>query len=678
MSLYAKLKPFQKGVVDKNVDLILKNILGENLVTGRQVTEAPTGSGKTIMMASVIEVALRLQQEPNFVWITHNKQILIQTHNEIRESIGSYLTSWLAMEQGVQAFGGRILLLNVQKGVSKKAKDWLSKWMKHQENLEPRRPTIFIIDEADEGMSGKNMDALRDVLKPCLEIGFTASFKKKDGEYLFEKVSHDVVIEAGMLVEQLEYQASDEVTRKELTLRAIKQRELLESYANQLKLTDPDRFFVPKMLIQAPASECEAVARELQAMLRMSKEEFENKVIVHTQNSRGLDEIEDLSEVRFIVGDLMVERGWNCPEAYVLLSTKDSVSKAKGIQLLGRVIRLPKAQRFDESFDHFNRGYVYIAGRHSIEESCRNFGANELPCLPPPREVIQVEKRENIIVPNILTFRDDLDKDIEDRDLIPTSESLCDELEFLRQRCIETKPEIRRGILDLDQLSLTRNPSEIVESEWNVEQTKRTLISALTSHIPRNYANLVITKYQIRMRSNGGLGHIAQFAKEMASLVRESQRVRRIASGLVYVHEIYQWPPHKLVLAQPVPYNFTRALYPKMQLNQEESRFATFLNQLCNEMETFWARNDPSNVKLFRGHAPDFIVFNKDKYVFIEFKGKHLLKTEDSIRKNRVGQASAAYFMVYEESDTGKFLQKGFDDERSDEFDSRMLKMLFR
>ena len=429
------------------------------------------------------------------------------------------------------------------------------------------------------------------------------------------------------------------------------------------------------MLIQAPAAECESVARELQVMLNMQIDEFEKKVIVHTQNSRGLDEIEDLSEVRYIIGDLMVERGWNCPEAYVLLSTKDSVSKAKGIQLLGRVIRIPHAHRFDESFDYFNKGYVYVAGKHSIEESCRNFGANELPCLPPPREVIQIEKNEDLLVPNIITFRDELDKDIEDRDLIPISENLCDEIESLRQRCMETKPEIRKGVLDLDQLSLTRNPSEVVEAEWNVEQTKKILISSLTSHVPRNYANLVITKYQIRMRQCGGLGHIAQFAKEMAKLIRESQRIRRISSNLDYVYEVYVWPSHKLVLAQPIPYQFSRSLYPKMQLNQEESRFATYLNKICAENSWFWVRNDPSNVKLFRGHAPDFIVFSRSKYVFIEFKGKHLLNNDDSIRKNRVGQSAAAYFMVYEENDTGRFLQKGFEGETDDEFDDRLISL---
>ena len=677
MRLYSKLKAFQKGVVDKNLELFVKTLSGETRGLGRQVTEAPTGSGKTMMMASLIEAGLMLPTEPNFVWITHNKQILVQTQNEIRDSIGRHLTSWVTMEQGIESFGGRLLLLNVQKGVSKKVREWLKKWHSVQKTLDPPRNTIFVIDEADEGMSGKNMEALREVLSPILEVGFTASFKKKDNEYQFAKVSHKEVIEAGMLVEQLEYQASEDVARKEITQRAIAQREHLESIAALLKRHDPERYFVPKMLVQAPARDCVAVARELQSMLRLGNDDFQKQVIVHTQDSRGLDELDDISEVRYIVGDLMVERGWNCPEAYVLLSTKDSLSKAKGIQLLGRVIRLPKATKFDDEFDVFNRGYIYIAGKHAIEESCKNFG-NELPVLAPPREVIQVERRLDIQVPDIITFRDELDKDIDDKDLIPTSESLCDAFDYIKSKCEDTMPGIRRGVLNISDRSLTRNPTEIVNSEWNIEQTKRTLISALCSHLPRNYANLVVTKYQIRSASEGGLNYISQFVKEMAKNIRESQKIRQLAKQLMYVHEPYHWAPHKLVVAMPLPFQFKRSLYPKMHLNSEEARFATFLDAASEKLDIHWVRNDPTNIRLFRGHAPDFVAFNRDRYVFIEFKGKHLIDSEDSLRKNRVGAAAADYFMVYEEQDTGRFMLRGQVDEKDELFDEQMMKIALR
>ena len=55
MSIYAKLREDQKRAVDRNLDLIEKSVEGTMSLEGRQVTVAPTGSGKTFMMAAIIE-----------------------------------------------------------------------------------------------------------------------------------------------------------------------------------------------------------------------------------------------------------------------------------------------------------------------------------------------------------------------------------------------------------------------------------------------------------------------------------------------------------------------------------------------------------------------------------------------------------------------------------------------
>jgi len=664
-ALYSKLKDgYQKRVVDGNVSLIREVISNEKQVIGRQVTVSPTGSGKTFMMASVIEVGLRLPQEPSFVWLTHNKQILVQTENEIMDSLGAYTTTVYNIEQGIQSYGGRVLLFNVQKGVSAKSLIWLRQWQQRQKDL--NRPVVFIIDEADEGMSGDNMGRLREALTPALELGFTGSFKKKTDEYEFERVTYKEVIEAGMLIQNIEYQASDEVNRSEMMTRAIKQRAWLEKLAENLRLVD--RYFVPKMLIQAPARECENVAIELKKELKMTNEEFNKQVIVHTQNSRGLEEVEDLNDVRFIIGDLMVERGWNCPEAYVLLSTKDSVSVAKGIQLLGRVIRLPKCEPFDEQFSMFNSAYVYIAGKHAIEESCRNFTGDGVIELPPPREVIQVAKRDSIHVPAIITYVDELDKDPEDRDLIPITETICDVLDEIRKECEKTAPTVTGGTLKLIEGAVSRSPVEVVEKEWNIEQSKKLLIDSLCRHLPRNYSNIVAVMFQIRMKPAGGLSAISPHIKEMSGKIKDSTAIRKISETLDYIFRPYEWPPHKLVIAQPLPTQFKRSLYPKIQLNNEEREFAHFVDEFCEKHNFNWTRNETSDVKLFRGHYPDFIVFSDTNYVFVEFKGKHLLDTPDSIRKNTIGQMAAAYFMVYINEDHQTFMQKGWAGEQDTEF----------
>lgn len=103
MSLYAKLKPFQKTVVDKNLYLIEQTIAHEITTSGRQVTVSPTGSGKTFMMAAIIEIALEYKQEPIFVWVTHNRQILSQTECEIMPHLKNVVSVY-DIEHGIEIF----------------------------------------------------------------------------------------------------------------------------------------------------------------------------------------------------------------------------------------------------------------------------------------------------------------------------------------------------------------------------------------------------------------------------------------------------------------------------------------------------------------------------------------------------------------------------------------------
>lgn len=657
MSLYELLKEgYQKRVVDNNV-LLIKDVLQENKKgLGRQTVVAPTGSGKTFMMAATIEVGLKVNEvESSFIWLTHNRQLLSQTENEISEALEAYLTPVSNIEHGIEGYGGRVLLFNVQKGVSDKAKSWLKKWYKYQREV--NRKVIFIVDEADEGMSGVNMNNLRKILHPSLEIGFTASFKKKENEYEFQRVEYKEVIEAGMLVQNIYWQASDEVTQIEMMRRAIAQRDSLEKQALALRFVK--RYFVPKMIVQTQASLCEEVARTLGMELGLTEEEFNKQVIVHVQNSRGLDDVSDMGEVRYIVGDMMLERGWNCPEAYVLLSMKDSVSPAKGVQLLGRVIRLPGCEPFDETLDAFNAGYVYISGKHSIEKSAANFGETSI-ALPPPKEVIQVEK-SNIKVPSILTFKNQLEKDIEDPEYYPITEKFCDILLKIKNDCLGKKPEISHGELDIKESNYSISPVEEVETDWNTLQVKKILIDALSKYLPRDYANLVVVKFQTSLSKKGGLSSISQYSKQIAKEIKERSLIKKLAEKLKFKHERYEWPEHKLISKKPNPLKCKRALYPLVQVNGEEKKFAQFLDGFCVEHDCYWVRNDVSDIKLFKGHSPDFIVFNEEKYVFVEFKGKHLLRTPDSIIKNNVGQMASQYFMVYLDSDVGSFMLKNYE-----------------
>lgn len=669
MKLYHLLKPgYQKRVVDKNVQLI-KEIIQENKkVLGRQVTVSPTGSGKTFMMASIIEFGLTLPEEPCFVWLTHNKQILSQTEGELSEALGAYLTPVSNIEKNITSFG-RLLLFNVQKGVSDKAKSWLKKWHKFQ--TDSNRSIIFIVDEADEGMSGSNMDGLKKVLRPILELGFTASFKKRENEYEFERVSYNEVIEAGMLTRQIFWQASDEVTRKEMMIRAIHQRDVLESSSQMLKSIH--RYFLPKMLIQTKASEAESVARELKQLANLTDAEFKEQVAVHIQESRGLDEIEPekFKKIKYIIGDLMVERGWNCPEAYVLHSTKDTVSRSKGIQLMGRVIRLPGCEPFDDAFDVFNTAYVYISGSHSIIQSCENFTEDGV-ALPPPKEVVQVDRREDIKAPDILSFKNELVGDIESEEYYSVTDKICSILTNFKTECSEKRPAVMEGSLNLEDASHSvKLPSE-VETEWDIEHSKKLLIDCLSKKMPRNYANLVVANFQMKEK---GFIEVSKIIKSLVKKVEDSTLIDKVIGDLEFVYSTHQWSPHKLVVASPTPLACKYSLYPKMQINSEERKLAMFLEQFCEKNNCYWVRNDPSDIKIIKGHYPDFIVFKGDKFVFIEFKGKQLLGNKDTARKNALSRMSANYYMVYLEGNDQVLMVKNMEYEKEEAFSEAHLKV---
>jgi len=88
----------------------------------------------------------------------------------------------------------------------------------------------------------------------------------------------------------------------------------------------------------------------------------ENEVCVHTGKRRGLDEVNVLtreSKVRFIITVQALKEGWDCPWAYVLFSVAE-MSKGSAVeQILGRVLRMPKAKRKER--EDLNNAYAFVA-----------------------------------------------------------------------------------------------------------------------------------------------------------------------------------------------------------------------------------------------------------------------------------------------------------------------------
>ena len=93
-----------------------------------------------------------------------------------------------------------------------------------------------------------------------------------------------------------------------------------------------------------------------------------DQIAVHTGQRKDLDDhkIADPDcRIRYIITVSKLKEGWDCPFAYVLCSVAEQVSPTAIEQVLGRVLRMPKAQR--KRRDALNQAYAFVASKNFDE-----------------------------------------------------------------------------------------------------------------------------------------------------------------------------------------------------------------------------------------------------------------------------------------------------------------------
>lgn len=120
----------------------------------------------------------------------------------------------------------------------------------------------------------------------------------------------------------------------------------------------------PIMLLQAQPEYKDKASITVEVVEAKLKEFgiHESEICVHTGNRRGLDGINvqtKESKVRFIITVQALKEGWDCPWAYVLFSVAEMGSSKAVEQILGRVLRMPKAKR--KQRNDLNNAYAFVA-----------------------------------------------------------------------------------------------------------------------------------------------------------------------------------------------------------------------------------------------------------------------------------------------------------------------------
>jgi type III restriction enzyme len=379
------LKTYQQKAVDKLLDR-LKGLT----LTGqsrRIIFQAPTGSGKTIMMAELLN---RIVTEPSlsqesfsFIWAAPRK-----LHHQSKVKLEKYFesTQFLSCSEFFELSQNRIdsnqiLFLNWE-SINKKDSNTIIKENEREfylqkvvENtIESSRKIILIIDESHHHANSEISQQLIEVMSPHVTFAVSATPTLENPDEIV-KITLDEVREEGMIKksvslnegftnvlekDSVKSQLSEGQDSFVLKQAIAKRNELLTAYKQQGSNVNP------LVLIQLPdkkANEDEILRLEIVEIL---KKEYgitvENgKLAIYlSEEKENLENIaKNENETQILIFKQAIALGWDCPRAQVLVLFREHKSVNFSIQTVGRILRMPEPDSGHYGVESLNKGYVY-------------------------------------------------------------------------------------------------------------------------------------------------------------------------------------------------------------------------------------------------------------------------------------------------------------------------------
>lgn len=378
------LKNFQQKAVD-NVLTYTQMILAGNAIK-TIVLQSPTGSGKTFMISQVIN---KLATDHTFdhvdmcfLWVSIGKGALHeQSYKSLKKIFNGYPDCHLIENEFT---GGRkninrneVVVLNWEKLRAKDntTGDWKNILMKDKETnnfidvvqntKEEGRKIVLIIDESHSSTDTARAKELRDeIICPDITIEMSATPTLTD-MVLPYKVDPNDVISEGLIKkeiiinENIDKISDDDLDSERLVLEAAyqKQKELKQAYSEEgIDIN-------PLVLIQLPNSEDgnnkkDAIENFLQSKgISQDKGNLAVWLSEEKVNTETPYLIPNTSTVDFLIFKQAIDTGWDCPRASILVRFREVKSPVFEIQTVGRILRMPEAQHYNNEI--LNKGYIF-------------------------------------------------------------------------------------------------------------------------------------------------------------------------------------------------------------------------------------------------------------------------------------------------------------------------------
>ena len=479
------LKEFQEKAVKSLLEHTF-DALSEVQPQTKILLEAPTGSGKTVMMASLIErIVEELPMQPGltdnvaFIWFAPNT-LHIQSFQSLQKLYAD--ANKLNCIDLNNLSGNPVLnnkdLLFVNWSAVDKVKNLWRRENETNTNLETLientkaegTQIILVIDEAHlSAFTGAQAIAVRNLIQANVEILVTATpgnkFQRPQRTVSIsrKKVIEEQMIKKGVRINiglDAAQQNGDNVHIHLLRTAFAKKRELEQLYNDELG----ENIINPLILIQLPSEnsslsdEDKSIREALEGLLNVEYNVSTNngKLAVWLSGERNKDGLEDMNGLQdVLIFKQAIAQGWDCPRAAILVSYRNINSPEFGIQTVGRILRMPHQKHYKN--DALNYGYVYS-----------NIETNRISFVPSDNDFFdkQVAERRT---QNNWTF-----------DIIPTATIVNDRpssgvLTSIFEQKFFSVMEQRYSITQLPDVDLfTPQNQELVKTQ--IEQNKQALI----------------------------------------------------------------------------------------------------------------------------------------------------------------------------------------------------------
>ena len=343
-----KLKDFQINTVNKLLDATSIGSKKEVLL------QAPTGSGKTIILLSYIEEYLKENNKMVFVWLTPGKGDL---EEQSRKKMVKYLphhNTKNIKDVLLQGFEAKDTAFINWETITKKDNNALKE--AERKNLYERvreahnngYKFIIIVDEEHLNKTVK-AEAILQYMNPEYIVRVSATTKtNKEAEFI--KIDELEVINAGLITRAL--YINENVSNQ--TTLSNEHEYLLDLAINKRKAIKDEYIKLgvqvnPLIIIQVP-SKSDDLIKQIEKILGERNYTYDRKNLAIWLSDRK-ENIEDIenneSNQAVLIMKQAISTGWDCPRAKILVKLRDNMSEDFETQTIGRIRRMPQAHHYD-------------------------------------------------------------------------------------------------------------------------------------------------------------------------------------------------------------------------------------------------------------------------------------------------------------------------------------------